>query len=99
MEFKDSEIRKETKTEYQKSQAVRLVDVVVIAPICVYAGIKYYKVMPKWLSISLITIGVATAVYNGKNYLTNLKVNGDDKTPDKSTTTTTPTDTNTTKTK
>jgi hypothetical protein len=29
--------------------------------------------MPKWLSISLITIGVATAVYNGRNYMINKK--------------------------
>lgn len=67
----DSEIRTETVEEFQKSQAVRLIDVVVIAPICVYAGVKYFKVMPKWLSLSLITIGVATAVYNGRNFLIN----------------------------
>jgi len=71
--FKDNEVREETISEFQKSQAVRLVDVVVIAPICVYAGVKYYSVMPKWLSISLITIGVATAVYNGKNFYVNYK--------------------------
>ena len=71
--FKDGETRQETIGEFQKSQAVRLVDVVVIAPICVYAGVKYYNVMPKWLSISLITIGVATAVYNGKNFYINYK--------------------------
>lgn len=73
MELKDSEVREETVSEFQKSQIVRLVDVAVIAPICVYAGIKYYKVMPKWLSLSLITIGVATAVYNGRNYMINRK--------------------------
>lgn len=71
MEFADSETRQETVNEFQKSQAVRLVDVFVIAPICVYAGVKYYNTMPKWLSISLISIGVATAVYNGRNYLIN----------------------------
>jgi uncharacterized membrane protein len=71
MAFKDNEIRTETVEEFQKSQSVRLIDVVVIAPICVYAGVKYFKTMPKWLSISLITIGVATAVYNGRNYMIN----------------------------
>ena len=49
-------------------QLIRVIDVVVIAPVCVYAGVKYYNLMPKWLSISLITIGVATAVYNGMNF-------------------------------
>lgn len=73
MQFTDSETREETINEFQKSQAVRLVDVFVIAPICVYAGVKYYNTMPKWLSISLITIGVATAVYNGNNFLINHK--------------------------
>lgn len=73
MQFTDSETREETIKEFQKSQAVRLVDVFVIAPICVYAGVKYYSTMPKWLSISLIAIGVATAAYNGKNYLVNRK--------------------------
>ncbi len=69
--IEESEIRTETVEEFQKSQSVRLIDVFVIAPICVYAGVKYFKVMPKWLSLSLISIGVATAVYNGKNYLIN----------------------------
>lgn len=73
MELKDSEVRTETVQEFQKSQIVRLVDVAVIAPICVYAGVKYYKQMPKWLSLSLITIGVATAFYNGRNFLINQK--------------------------
>ena len=71
MEFTDSEIRDETVKEFQKSQAVRVVDVFVIAPICIYAGVKYYNTMPKWLSLSLITIGVATAVYNGRNFMIN----------------------------
>jgi len=33
--------------------------------------IKLLNTMPKWLSLSLIGIGVATAVYNGKNFLIN----------------------------
>lgn len=73
--IEESEIRTETVEEFQKSQSVRLIDVFVIAPICVYAGVRYFKTMPKWLSLSLITIGVATAVYNGKNFLINQKNN------------------------
>lgn len=67
----ENEIAETKVSELQKSQTVRLIDVFVIAPICVYAGVKYYKIMPTWLSASLITIGVATFVYNGKNYLEN----------------------------
>lgn len=67
-------IKEEIKTEIievQKSQNIRLVDVFVIAPICVYAGTQ--KSLPTWLRYSLITIGIATAYYNGKNYLENKK--------------------------
>jgi len=71
VELKDSEIRNETVEEFQKSQTVRLIDVFVISPIIIYAGVKYFKVMPKFLSLSLITIGVATAVYNGRNFMIN----------------------------
>jgi intracellular septation protein A len=61
--------------EYQKSQEVRIIDVLVIAPILIYAGVKYYNVMPKLLSLSLITIGAATAIYNAKNYIKNKQIN------------------------
>ena len=57
--------------EFEKSQFIRLVDVFVIAPICVYAGVKYKDVLPTWLSVSLITIGAGTLVYNANNYLLN----------------------------
>jgi hypothetical protein len=75
MEIKENEIRLETIEEFQKSQLIRLVDVFVIAPICVYAGVKYYNQMPKWLSLSLIVIGASTAFYNGKNFLVNKNKN------------------------
>jgi hypothetical protein len=65
-----SENRIEAFNEFQKSQFIRLVDVFVIAPICIYAGLKT-KDLPKSVSISLILIGVATLYYNGKNYLIN----------------------------
>lgn len=64
-----AETRKEAVSEYQKSQNIRLLDVFVIAPILVYIGIK--QDMPKWMKISLISIGIATFYYNGKNYLIN----------------------------
>lgn len=68
-----AETRKEVVSEYQKSQNIRLLDVFVIAPILVYIGIK--QDMPKLMKISLISIGIATFYYNGKNYLVNRKNN------------------------
>ena len=62
-----------TITEISKSQNIRLIDVFVIAPICIYAGT--FKTLPTWLRYSLNTIGVATAYYNGKNYINNKKLN------------------------
>ncbi len=66
-----AETRKEVVSEYQKSQNIRLIDVFVIAPVLFYIGVK--QDMPKWMKISLITIGLATFYYNGKNYLVNAK--------------------------
>jgi len=59
----------ETVSEVSKSQTVRLVDVFVLAPIMIYAGTL--KSLPMWVRLSLIGMGVATAVYNGKNFLHN----------------------------
>ena len=70
--MKINEIRTETVEEFQKSQAIRIIDVFVIAPICVYAGLKG-KTLPKLIQYSLIIIGVSTFFYNGKNYLKNKK--------------------------
>lgn len=64
-----NEETQETVTEISKSQYVRLVDVFVLAPIMIYAGT--FKALPKWVRLSLIGMGVATAVYNGKNFLKN----------------------------
>jgi hypothetical protein len=65
-------IRLMSRRELEQTQYIRLADVFVIAPILVYTGVKYYDVLPKYLAIALIIIGVATAVYNGNNYLKNL---------------------------
>jgi len=69
-----AEESEQTLSEYSKSQNIRLVDVFVIAPICVYAGIKA-KTLPNLIRASLVVIGVATFYYNGKNYLINKKNN------------------------
>ena len=59
----------ETVTEVSKSQMVRLADVFFIAPVLIYAGT--FKTLPTWLRVSLIGLGAATAIYNGKNFLAN----------------------------
>ena len=64
-----AQTKKEPINEYQKSQLIRLVDVFIIAPVLIYAGAN--NNIPLWLRYSLITIGVSTAFYNGKNYYTN----------------------------
>jgi hypothetical protein len=59
----------ETVTEVSKSQNVRLADVFILAPIMIYVGT--FKALPMWLRVSMIGMGVATAVYNGKNFIEN----------------------------
>lgn len=51
-------------------QAIRLLDVFVIAPVLIYASSR--KELPELLQVSLFGIGVATALYNGENYLKNI---------------------------
>ncbi len=62
---------KETVIEVSKSQNIRLVDVFILSPIMIYAGT--FKSLPTWLRVSMIGMGVATAFYNGKNFLKNRK--------------------------
>ena len=48
-------------------QNVRLLDIFVVAPFLIYTSTL--KGNPRWVSLSLFTLGVATLVYNGHNYL------------------------------
>ena len=64
-----NEETQETVIEVSKSQYVRIIDVVLIAPVLIYAGT--FKQLPMWLRVSLIGIGAATAVYNAKNFIEN----------------------------
>lgn len=49
------------------TQIIRIADVVVIAPILLIAGTQ--KGLPAWLRVSLMGIALATAIYNGSNYI------------------------------
>ncbi len=66
-----TEIGTVTTSELRKSQNVRLIDVFAIAPLLIYAGTR--KELNQLLRWSLIGVGIATAYYNGKNYLANAK--------------------------
>ena len=50
-------------------QPVRILDVVFVAPVILYAGVKGN--FSPFIKYSLIAIGVGTFVYNGINYIKN----------------------------
>ena len=50
-------------------QPIRILDVVYVAPVILYAGVKGN--FSPFIKYSLIAIGVGTFVYNGINYLKN----------------------------
>ena len=56
--------------EYQKSQAVRLYDVFLLAPFLLYVGYKA-KGLSKFQKYGVYFIGITTILYNGRNYLKN----------------------------
>lgn len=71
-----AEIREASITEYRENQIMRIVQCTVIAPLCIYTGIKYRKQLPMWLRIGLITAGAATFIYHGRNFYKNFKQDG-----------------------
>jgi hypothetical protein len=76
MENLIAETREETVSEYQKSQNIRVLDVLVIGPVMIYAGAKS-KDLPTWARSALILFGACTIYYNAKNYIINHKNNKD----------------------
>ena len=50
----------------EKYQQIRLVDVFVLGPAMIYASTKQ---MPEYIKVILFVSGIATIVFNGKNYL------------------------------
>ena len=51
----------------QRYQLIRLVDVFVLAPAMVYAST--FKTLPDYIRLILFVSGIATLIFNGKNYL------------------------------
>lgn len=67
-----TELKQETVTEYQKSQLIRLIDVLLIGPVLIYSGFREQNV---YLKAGLIIIGILTILYNAKNYIKNVNTN------------------------
>jgi hypothetical protein len=57
--------------EISKSQTVRAVDVLLIGPFLIYVGMQ--KKNSQNINMALIAIGALTILYNGNNFLKNLK--------------------------
>lgn len=59
--------------EFQKSQQVRVLDMIFVAPLLIYSGAT-----PSWLHpfirVALVITGAATFLYNANNYFLNLQV-------------------------
>lgn len=55
-------------TDGFKSQFVRILDVCLIGPLLIYVGF-FVKDSIEWSKYPLISIGIATIIYNGKNFL------------------------------
>ena len=56
--------------ELSKSQNIRLIDIFFIAPFLIYVSAKAKGLTPLERN-GLLIIGIATLIYNGKNYLIN----------------------------
>ena len=59
--------------ELSKSQNIRLVDIFFIGPFLIYMGNKAQGISPLQRNL-VYAIGIATIIYNGKNYLENKHV-------------------------
>jgi len=55
-------------TDVGKPQIVRLMDVVFIGPLMIWMGNKATGV-PSWTKDAMVGLGIATIIYNLKNYM------------------------------
>jgi len=65
-------IQETTIKEYQKSQLIRLYDVFLIAPFLFYITLKKDP-LENWEKLGVGLIAAGTLIYNGQNYLINIK--------------------------
>lgn len=54
-------------TPPNKTQLIRIVDVLILAPFLVYSGTRKSN-LPKFFKMGLVVSGVLTGVYNARNY-------------------------------
>lgn len=66
--------RQSTVIEYEKSQLIRAVDVITVAPIIMYAAVSF-KEIPSVIRLALGVIAVSTFIYNGRNFIKNQQSN------------------------
>jgi len=69
--FEEKELS--TIEEYQKSQLVRVFDIILVGPFLIL--VATYTTLPKTIRAILFFLGLSTIIYNGNNYLKNLKNN------------------------
>lgn len=55
------------KKDLDSTKAIRLLDIWVYGPILIIAGLM--PIMPKWMRVVLISLGILTFIYNGYYYL------------------------------
>ena len=72
METELFEERQNTIKEYQKSQAVRVLDIFLVAPFLLYVGYKATG-LKDWERLGVYTLAITTLVYNSRNFLKNNK--------------------------
>lgn len=60
-----------TETPILTVQQVRLIDVFVVAPFCFY--VASFKSLPNAVRAGLVVLGASTLLFNGNNYLKNIK--------------------------
>lgn len=65
------ELRKRTREEVEKSQAVRIIDVLIIGPYLIYLGQK--GTVTNADKAVLVFLGITTLLYNLNNYIKNQK--------------------------
>lgn len=54
------------------TQKTRLVDIFILTPFLIYAGARKSD-LPSWVRAGLMVSGVTTFVYNGINFMENIK--------------------------
>lgn len=62
-----SNTKSDNPCEHPKTQVVRVLDVILIGPLMTLGGLSLKQSNPK-LGNALVLFGLATSVYNGRNY-------------------------------